>query len=646
MNSIRDSVYEFGPFRLDTARRTLLRDGEPVGLAPKALDMLVVLVTHPGEVLGKDRLMELLWPDSIVEEANLPLNVSALRKALGESPGERRYIVTVPGTGYKFTAEVRNVGLAEEEAAVVISTRYSRSTVVVEERATHDGEGALLSQNGIVTRLLPYLRGRTTLLTLGVIAGIAAAVGWYASRAKSEPAPVMVRSLAVLPFVTLGENIDEPLGIGLADVLITRLSGLRTIMVRPTSAVLRYTSGRGASEVGRELGVETVLEGSVQKSDGRIRITVRLLRVADGMPLWAGKFDASSSDLFSVEDSISEQVAAGLALQLSREERLALTKRDTRTPEAHAAFLKGRYQVEKRTPEASRKAIEFFTEAIRLDPDSALSYTGLAEAYLGATITGGMVPHEAFPPCKRAATRALEIDPSLADGHCMLGVVNFWYEWNYANAEQDFKRAVEINPNLALAHEYYGHLLSNLGKHEQALSESARALEIDPMSLILNALRGQKLMYAAKYDDAIKQLLRSLEFEPTFWVSRLALGKVYERKGMYEKAISEYQEARRLSPNSAESTSYLGHTFAVMRRRKEAHEAIDELKQMSLRGYVAPKGVALVYAGLGDKDSMFDWLEKAYDGRDIGLTFLKVEPRWDPFRSDPRFVNLMRRVGF
>jgi DNA-binding winged helix-turn-helix (wHTH) protein/TolB-like protein/Tfp pilus assembly protein PilF len=641
VNSFSDSIYEFGPFRLDTARRTLFRDGEPVGLAPKALDMLVVLVTHRGEVLEKDKLMDLLWPDSIVEEANLPLNVSALRKALGESPGERKYIVTIPGTGYKFAAEVHAVELREKDS-LVIGTAYSRDKVAIEE-ATHGGEAPF--QGRLVTRVSARLWSRASLLTLGIIVGMAA-VGWYAWRTKSQPDPVIVRSLAVMPFVTLGDT-DEQLGMGLADVLITRLSGLRTIMIRPTSSVLRYAGGRrGASEIGRELGVESVLEGTVQRSDGRIRITARLLRAADGMPLWAGQFDALSSDIFSVEDAISEQLAERLASHLNTEQRLALARHDTQTPQAHALFLKGRYQVEKRTPEGSRKAIEFFTEALSLDPNSALSYTGLAEAYLSATMTGGMVPNEAFPLMKRAAMRALELDPLLADAYCMRGVTKFWHEWDYAGAERDFKRAIEINPNLALAHEYYGHLLSNLAEPDEALRESARALEIDPTSLVFNTLRGQKLMYARRYDDAIAHLRKSLEFEPNFWMTHLTLAKVYECKGMYENAISEYQEARRLSPSSSESTSYLGHTYAVMKRRNEANEAIKELKQMSLKGYVAPKGIALIYAGLGEQDSMYDWLEKAYEGRDVGLAFIKVEPRWDPYRSDPRFADLMRRVGF
>jgi DNA-binding winged helix-turn-helix (wHTH) protein/TolB-like protein/tetratricopeptide (TPR) repeat protein len=647
LNPADKQLYEFGPFRLDAARRVLLRGDEPVPLAPKAFDMLIVLVSHRGQVLEKDRLMEILWPDSVVEEANLPQNISALRKALGESPSERKYIVTIPGKGYKFAAEVQE---SPGENATLVMNRYSRATIVVEEKEDDGRNAALPAETlGVAAAAAPARKTASrTLAFAGTALLIAAALfGWLASRKKEEVTPRPIRSIAVLPFKQLLASGDDPLGVGITDVLIARLSSLHGIIVRPTSAVLKYTAvDKGTAEIGRELGVESVLEGSVQRSGESMRATVRLLRVSDGVLLWSDKFDGPSTDLFTLEDRISERVAEKLTLQLRPEEKYALARHYTENSEAHLAYLKGRYQVEKRTPDAAARAIEFFQQALQKDTNYALAHVGLAESYMTLAVTGARRPNEAFPRVKEGVTRALEIDPLLADAYTILGVTKFWHDWDYPGAGQDFKRAIEINPNHARAHEMYAHLLSNLGRPAEALAESSRALELDPLSLIGNALRGQQLNFAGRYDDAIEHLQKTLDVEPNFWIAHIGLGKAYERKKMYSEAIAEFQTAWDLSNGSSEPKSLLGYTYAVSGRPREAHLALQELKQSARVRYIAPKHIALIYAGLGDKNGMFEWLEKAYEDRDISLTFIKVEPRWDPFRADARFVNLIHRVGF
>jgi TolB-like protein/Flp pilus assembly protein TadD len=456
-----------------------------------------------------------------------------------------------------------------------------------------------------------------------------------------------VKSLAVLPFKSLGrESSDVYLGLGMADTLIARLSNLKEIAVRPTSSVMKYAdSDKNTSDIGRELNVESVLEGSIHISGGRMRVSVQLVSVRDQTPMWADKFDEQFTDIFTVEDSISQRVAERLALKLSSDERKALAKHYTEDTEAHLLGLNGRYLLEKRTPEATRKAIAFFEKAIEKDPNYALAYADIAESYFTLSITGNMPPREAFPRATEAATKALHIDPLLAEGHHILGVTRFFHEWNWSGAERAFKRALEINPNYALSHELYGHLLSNLGRHEEALAESSRSLELNPLSLISNALRGQMLFFAGRYDDAVAHLQKAIDVEPNFWISHLALGKVYERKKMYPQAIAEFQRALELS-GAPEPKSLLGYTYAVSGKPAAARRLLDDLIQMSARQYVAPKHIALVYAGLRQEDEMFSWLEKAYEDRDISLAFIKVEPRWDEYRAEPRFADLLRRVGF
>ena len=530
--------------------------------------------------------------------------------------------------------------------------------VVVEDDDREDDVAALRQARVTYGRPLGVPTGSRPLAskTKGVrlaIAGlfftiVALGAGYYfssiAPRGSGAPS---VTSLAVLPFKSLGgASIDEYLGLGMADTLITRLSNLKELAVRPTSSVMRYADGDKRSiEIGRELGVESVLEGSIHISGGRMRVTVQLVSVRDQTPLWADKFDEQFTDIFTVEDSISERVAERLRLRLSSEERKALAKHHTENTEAHLLSLSGRYRLEKKTHEATLKAIEFFEKAIEKDPNYALAYAGIAESYFSLSITGGMPPREAFPRVKEAAAKALQIDPLLAEAHCNLGIAKFFNDWDWSGAEQDFKQAIEINPNYAAPHEMYAHLLSNLGRHTEALAESSRGLELNPLSLISNAIRGQILFFAGRYDDAVAHLQKAIDVEPNFWISHLTLGKVYERKKMYPQAIAEFQRALEVS-GAPEPKSLLGYTYGVSGNDVEARRLLAELKEMSTRQYVAPKHVALVYAGLGRKDQMFEWLEKAYDDRDISLTFIKVEPRWDEYRAEPRFVDLLRRVGF
>lgn len=571
-------IYEFGDFRVDAAKRLLLgRDGQAVSLTPKVFDTLLYLVEHGEAVLGKDELLQAVWPDTVVEENNLNQNISALRRVLGETPTEHRYIVTVPGRGYRFVAEVR--------------------TLATRTEARH---------------------GAT------------------------------VHVIAVLPFMPLvTAHRDPALELGMADALIARLSGIREVVVRPISSVRKYVDGdQDSLKAGRELGVESVLEGSIQRWGDFIRMTVRLMEVSTGAALWAGTFDERFTDIFSVQDAIAERVAGALALQLGHEERRRLTRRHTENAEAYELYLKGRYHLDRLTPPEMQTGISYFHRAIAIDPTYALAYLGLANAFFRMPLGGEMPSSEFYPKAKAAARKAIDIDDTLAGAHAALGWIMFWYEWNWSEAETQFGRALELDPNDAESHLGYAHLLSNTGRHAEGLAEVGRARALDPLYLLSNALEGQFLLHAGRTDDALARLQTTLELEPHFWLARLFASSTYIEKGMFAEAVTEAHKARELSSGSSHAVAFESYALARSGKRAEASGVLEELLSSSRGRYIPPYHLALLYHGLGEREQTLESLERGYKQRDPKMVFLNVEPKWNNLREEPRFKDIMRRVGF
>ncbi len=649
MSNFDKDLYEFGPFRLDLTERLLWRDGKPVAIPPIAFDTLLVLVERHGHLVTKDELLRLVWPDSFVEEGNLTNNVSLIRKALGEGAGGHRYIETLPRRGYRFVAAVRE--LPDE----VLVQERTRTRVVIEEETGRLPESIDRAEGIPTAEVRRHFKNRRTLQILtAVIMAAGSIVALYllmANRPKQPVTIASIRSIAVLPFKPMvGDNRDEALELGMADALITRLSSIREINVRPTSAVRKYTSlEQDALAAGRELSVESVLESSIQRSGDRIRVTSRLKRVADGILLWDFQCEEDKcTDLFAVQDSISERVAEKLALVLTGEERKSLAKRYTNNAEANELYMKGRYFWNKRTEESVKKAVQYFQQAIDKDPNYALAYSGLADSYivLGSWRAGGaLAPKESMPKAKAAALRALEIDDSLAEAHTSLADVGLLYDWDWQTVEREFKRAIDLNPNYATAHQWYANYLAAMGRLGEALEQSKRALEINPLSLIINTNIGEIFRYARQYDQAIKRCQDTLELDQNFAESHVDLGKNYEQTGMYTEAISEISKAVSLSEGNPIIVAALGHAYAISGRRGEAQKILDELKKKSKQRYVSSYEIAAICAGLDEKDQAFRWLEKAYAERASFLIFLKVDPRLDSLRPDPRFADLLRRMA-
>ena len=571
MNTSSAANYEFGDFRLEVSRRRLLRRGEAVALTPKLFDTLLHLVQNHDRVCEKEELMQALWPDTAVEENNLNQTISALRRSLTQGAGEDRYIITVPGRGYRFSAAVR-------------STPKDAATI---------------------------------------------------------------KAIAVLPFKPLVlEDRDEALELGMADTLIARLSQTRGTVVRPLTSVRKFTSlDQDAAAAGRELGVHSVLDGSIQRRGNLIRVTARLTNVADESSLWSQTFDEEFTDVFAVQDAISEKVAAALAMRLSTEEKKGLTKRYTENVEAYHLYLKGLYHLGKVTPPAIRKGIEFFQQAVEMDPVYALAYAGIAEAYRRLPITSDVPPKEAFPRAKSAALKALEIDDTLAEAHMSLGWVRFWYEWDWQEGEKELLRAIELSPSNGVAQMSHLVLLATQGRMDEAIQAGYRSVEFEPLSQIVNANLAWCLHCGHRDQEAVARLEKTLEIDPNFWVAHLNLGKIYTRQREYARAIAAFEKAKQFSGGNSETISMIGHASALAGNLTKAVESLNELKLLSSQRYIPPHNIAVIYAALGDKQQTCAWLEKAYEDRDVRLTLINVESKWDLFRAEPCFQSILKRVG-
>ena len=640
MEGQTNGFYEFGSFRIDRRERLLLHDGEPVALPPKVYDTLLALVMHSGHIVEKEELMKTVWPDTFVEEANLTVNISTLRKALGEGESAHNYIETVPRRGYRFILPVTEV---TNDGADSLVKEHAKPRVE-EEREVDAKKGQPAQLRRLQTLAHSQKRG-LSIIGISMLVGLAL-IAYYTWPKRAESG-LKVRSIAVLPFKPLvSDNRDEPLEMGMCDALITRLSGLNQLVVRSTSSVVKYNKpGQDSMSAGRELGVDALLEGFVQKSGDRIRVTAQLLSISDGKHLWSGQFNANFTDIFAVEDSISRQMVDALLPNLTGEERRRVAKHYTENVEAYELYLRGRYFLDQRTPEGLAKSIDYFKQATEKDPRYALAFAGLADSSVVLAVRSDMPPRDSYQLAKTAAMRALEIDDTLAEAHTSLANVRYWYDWDWSGAESEFKRAIELSPNYPAAHQLYGSYLITMGRHEEAFSEVQHAHALDPLSLSVSVQVARVLYFSHDYDQAIAQCRKTLEIDPNFGGARLFLGRSYKEKRMYQEALTELEKAREALKGSAEVLSLIGYTYAVSDHRLEAKRVLEELQGLSKQRYVSPYHLAMVCAGLGERDTTFLWLEKAFGDREGRLTILKFAPEFDSLHSDPRYADLLRRVG-
>jgi DNA-binding winged helix-turn-helix (wHTH) protein/TolB-like protein/Tfp pilus assembly protein PilF len=634
-----NELYEFGNFLLNPQERLLLCAGKPVALTPKVFELILVLVQREGHLVEKEELLRTVWPDVAVEEGNLAVMVSHLRKALGDDRGTHAFIETVSRHGYRFVApvtrriELHSPASAEQTGSVLQAPEIGRSTGVFPL-------GALRH---------PRWRRSVTyaLVFLSVCVGTLAS-RVFRQKQVSAAAPETIHSLAILPFQEFGaKGENNYLGEGTADALITRLGRFNTLIVRPTSAIERYRNANlNPVDIGKQQTVDAVLEGRMQPEGDRIRFTVQLIRVHDGATLWADSFDEKFTNIFALEDEISDRVAQSLQIHLSRSDVKRVVRKSTENAAAYDAYLKGRYFWNKRTSDAVQHGLEYFRQAIRLDPNFAESYEGMADSYATMGLYGFMPPDQAFPAARKAALKALEMDNSLADAHATLGLIFFYYDWDGPAAENEFRRAIDFNPNCAMAHSWSGETLAAMGRFHEAVEESQNALKDDPLSLIVNSNAAWTFFLAGQTNQAIETLQKAIELDPNFPRTHFRLGIIYEALGRTHDAIEEFRVAAQSSNENAYYEASLAEAYGELGDSKDATRILQLLKSRAQTEYVPAFSFALVYAGLHDKQAAFQWLRKASLDHSTSMAFAKVDPSLASLRSDQRFANAAQNLRF
>jgi serine/threonine-protein kinase len=491
------------------------------------------------------------------------------------------------------------------------------------------------------------------LVLVGVVAVLAALlvgdVGGLRRRLSRGATATRIESIAVLPLANLsGDPQQEYFADGMTEELISDLAKISALRVTSRTSVMRYKgSSKSLPEIAKELGVDAVVEGSVTRAGSQVKITAQLIDAVKDRHLWADSFQRELKDVLALQGEVARAIAGEIGVRLTPQERSRLADKKTVNPEAYEAYLKGQYHLFRRTASDAQKSLEYFQQAVQKQPDYALAYAAIAEAYETAagSAQGALSPKEAFPNAKAAAMRAVELDPTLGEPYAQLAWGSFVFDRDWKTAENQFRRAFQLNTNYPIAHENYAMYLARMGRFDEAIGEMKRAQELDPASLGVNTMMGITLSLARRDDEAIPWFRRVLDMDPNFLRAHFGLGLALVHKKRYDEAIVELQKAVELSGGGAGQLAALGCAYAAASRRAEALEIVEKLKERSREHYVPPAMVAGVFSGLGEKDQAMTWLEKAIEERDPWLTSLKVEPMYDSLRSDPRFLDLVHRVG-
>ncbi len=635
-------VYRFSDFTVDPMHRQLFdAEGKVISLTPKTFDLLLVLVESGGRIVTKDELMSTVWQDTFVEEANLAQTISMLRKALGDGRNENRFIITVPRHGYRFVPNIEEVFEKRNTRTLINTTLNPPQTDDVKSIAdVHTTEEKKEKTTTAQKWHLPVGIG------LGVLLCVTLAFV-YLNRNKEPKNISDVKSIAILPFKNVGGKPEEEyIGQGLSEVLISKLSNIKTIMVRPTSAVLKYSvPSPDPKKIGNELNVDAIVIGGVQRIDEEIRVTVQLIRVSDNATLWAETFDDKFTNIFAVQDSISQKVATTLSVKLTQGEREQIVKNYTANADAYKLYLQGRFHWNKRTRDDLQKAISFFEQAVHKDQNFALAYSGTASCYVLLPEYYGATTHEAFPKAKVAVKRALEIDDQLAEAHTALAYIKAFYDWDFLAADKSFKRAIELNPNYATAHQWYSEFLFNLGRIDESFLHIERALQIDPVSPIILSDLTANYYYQHKFDEAIEHSKKLLDLYPQFPYGHFYLGLSYEHKGMYAEASEHLVMSMTFLGEPPEFAEEVKAAFKKNGMKGWWQKRLEQIETRPQLKYIPDFSKAFVYARVGDKDRAFECLNKAYDHRERWMVGLNYAIDFESLHDDPRFTDLLKRIG-
>ena len=633
----RASVLRFGHYELDLHSREVRKGGMRIRVQQQPLKLLEILLERPGEMVTREELRTRIWPNESFGDFDQAVNVAVtkLRAALQDSAENPQYVETLPKRGYRFIAPVAIVGGLSPDPTEASARNVSGG-------ATHDA-GRVAGMADAPPHLLS-LRG-WKIIAFALLVCLLILAGWV-WRSNRQPS-FSIRSLAVLPLDNLsGDASQDYFADGMTDQLITDLAQISALRVISRTSVMSYKRARKPlPEIARELNVDAVIEGTVLRSGDQVRITAQLIQASADKHLWAKSYEGNLQDTLAVQKSVADDIAEQIRIELTPQERAGLKNVKAVNPEAYEDYLKGRYFWNKRTPDALRKAIDHFNQAIERDSNYAPAYSGLADSYviLGAWQYAVLDPKETYPRAKAAAIKAVELDDTLAEAHISLAMSTDMFVWDWEAAEREYRRGIELNPGYATGHHWYAEHLSETGRNDEAIAEIRKAESLDPLSLITGADVATLLVIARRYDEAIEHAKKTIELGPDFAVSHFALGMAYEQKGQSGGAIAAFQKAVEFSGGNTAFKSNLAHAYAVAGRRSDAVAILNELKDRSKHEFLNPSEIALIYVGLGQKDQAMVWLEKAYEGRfdPVILTW----PAFDPLRSDPRFHDLVRRIG-
>jgi TolB-like protein/DNA-binding winged helix-turn-helix (wHTH) protein/Flp pilus assembly protein TadD len=627
-SATRPNVVRFGAYEFDPESRELRREGMRVRLEGQPVAILKMLLDRRGEVITREELQKQLWPaDTFVDfEHSLNAAVKRLRAGLNDSADHPRYVETLARRGYRFIAPVNGVQAGGEDHAPVV--------IPSDAGTKGDFRGHRL-----------WLSAMLALFTVAAVG-----LGWRHWRQRpAAPAARVIRSLAVLPLQNLsGDPSQDYFADGMTEELIGRLANIHSLRVISRTSAMHFKNTQlSVPEIAKTLGVDAIVEGSVIREGNQVRVHAQLIRSETDEHIWAEEYEREYRSILSVQQEVAQRIAERIEISLTPQERGSLASAHLIDPQAHEDYLKGRYYFNQRTEGPLNRSIGYFRQAIDRDPSYALAYCGLADAYALLGFRGGLPSKDALASAKAAALKAIQLDDTLAEPHASLAFIAETYEWDWATAERQYKRALELNPNDARTHHWYAGYLMYVGRFEEGISEARRARDLDPLSLPLNNALAGRLLVASRYDEALAQVQKTLELDPHFAPAHQTLGWAYLHRGKNDEAIREFQTALQLSgTDDTDLVLDLGFAYATAGRGNEARTILARLKKLREHGLVPSSSIAILYGAMGELNEAFAWLEQAYEERDPQLTYLKVPGRrFDPLRHDPRFQELVHRVG-
>jgi TolB-like protein/DNA-binding winged helix-turn-helix (wHTH) protein/Flp pilus assembly protein TadD len=637
-------LFRFLDFDLDVAGYQLRRNGRPVRLERQPMDLLILLVANRQRLVTRAEIVDSLWgKDVFVDvETGVHTAVRKIRQALHDSPEAPRFVETVPGKGYRFVAPVDVVPdppgslMAREPLPATSPIAVNASPPVAETVSAASSHAGTRSHSGRVV---------AGVIVVALVAGLAT-WGWWRGATRAE-SPV---TIAVLPFENLSGDPDrEYLADGLAEETIVSLGQIdpeRVHVVGRTSMMVYKRTTKSLATIGRELGADYLVESSVRVEGDRLRITARLVRADDQVQMWSRAYDRAPGSLLGLQQELSTAIAEQVRLRLSPERLDALSRRQTRNPEAYDLYLRGRNFANQRTPPTTARAIEYFQRATTLDPNYALAWSGLALAYVASPVNGDADPLEVRSRTVTAVAHAIRADPDLVDAQLARAQASFFLEWDWPSTETAARRAIALDSRNAMAHRVLGNVLSHMGRHAEAQPEMRRARELDPLFAMEYAISSQVAFQGGDYALALEYARHTIALDPDFWIGHHMLAQAHEQLGQTALALDALTPAARFSGSNSKALSLRGYVLAKDGRVVEARAVLATLETASRQRYVPPYTFALIHAGLGEREAAFAWLERAYAARDVHLVFLPVDAKWDAYRADPRFVALLERCNF